>query len=121
MLTYSSPLCSISIFRVFTGAELVSPGAEQSTVGLITYSGAVEKLSEILRNNKDGPKLNSLLARNITIYLSNSAQMSVPQPANKILSEIFKSVRDDFKKNPANLMNWSLLILAPPLPPTGCL
>ena len=30
---------------------------------------AVEKLSEILRNNKDRAKLNSLLARNIIVYV----------------------------------------------------
>ena len=50
-----------------------APGAERRMErggrGLITYSRPVEKLSEILRNNKDGAKLNSLLARNITIYL----------------------------------------------------
>ena len=52
---------------------------------------AVEKLSEILRNNKDRAKLNSLLARNIIVYVPGRQIKFVNFKLNFIMTKAEKS------------------------------
>ena len=52
---------------------------------------AVEKLSEILRNNKDRAKLNSLLARNIIVYVPGRQIKFVNLKLNFIMTKTEKS------------------------------